>query len=151
MQMFGITGSGGLIAKFSALIAVACNASFCATAPDYGKEYGAFYADAHKRGCAALPVEVTFDDLPPGTAGLCFNLVWIVVLDKNLWLEYGPYQRMELMYHELGHCALYYGHSEPGLMAPTIHREDELVKNWQEWENLLFKDCQKWSGAPNDP
>lgn len=149
--MLGFTGSGGLTPKLFALIAVATNTSFCATAPDFSKEYGSFYADAHRRGCAALPVEVTFDDLPDGTAGLCFREIWIVVLDKPLWEKYGPHQRLELMYHELGHCSLYLDHADKGLMSPTIHREAELVKNWQEWENLLFKDCQKWSGAPNDP
>lgn len=89
-----------------------------------------------------IPALVEFADLEPPMAGICFRLTGIL-LSERLWAEYKPLQRMELMYHELGHCVLFLEHSESGLMSPEIHSEAELIKNWNDWRDQLFSQCSK--------
>jgi hypothetical protein len=113
----------------------------CRTKLSFDKEYNSFYKDATDKGCLVLPTLVEFADLESPTAGLCFCGVGIL-LSEQLWAEYKPFQRMELMYHELGHCVLYLEHSDPGLMSSEIHSEVELIQNWTTWKDLLFQDCK---------
>ena len=114
--------------------------SSCRTTSSYEREYVSFYRDAFQRGCFVESESVYFARLEPSIAGYCVYGFGILLNEDN-WNSYGPYQRLELMYHELGHCALNLDHSEPGLMSPSIHREYEVRENWTEWKEDLFKKC----------
>lgn len=112
----------------------------CVSPAVYKKEYAAFYEDAAKRFCIAPPIQVYFSRLESNIAGYCIYNFGILLNEDN-WVKYGPYQRLELMYHELGHCALGLDHYEPGLMSPTIHKENEVRENWENWRDELFSNC----------
>jgi hypothetical protein len=113
--------------------------SSCMTPASYDEEYTSFYQDAAEHACFVSPVPVYFARLEPEIAGYCVPSFGIL-LNENHWGKYGPYQRLELMYHELGHCALGLDHSE-GLMSPAIHSEKEVEANWSEWREELFTGC----------
>lgn len=121
------------------LILAVCLLSSCRSPADYWSEYRAFYSDAKKRGCEVDALQVYFSPLQKGTAGLCVYYFGII-LNDNRWHEYGKYQRLELMYHELGHCALGLDHSD-GIMSPSIHSEYEIEPNWSRWKEQLFAVC----------
>lgn len=120
------------------LIAV-CLLSSCRVPDDFWREYRAFYTDAATRGCVVPPINVYSSRLESGIAGLCVYYFGII-LNQDLWREYGPYQRLELMYHEIGHCGLGLEHSD-GIMSPTIHTENEVKENWTQWKEDFFAQC----------
>jgi len=105
----------------------------------YWKEYKSFYTDAENRGCIFYPVDIYFSKLDSEIAGLCVYHFGIII-NEELWQKYGPFQRLELMYHELGHCVLDYDHSI-GIMNEYIHEENEIKKNWSIWRDKFFHEC----------
>jgi len=120
--------------------------SSCAFA-NFEVEYMEFYQEALKRNCVVFPVNAYFARLEPEIAGYCVPGFGILI-NEDRWATFGPYQKKELMYHELAHCVLYKDHSEPGLMSPKMHQEKEVKENWVIWMALLFKDCNQWSSSP---
>ena len=55
--------------------------------------------------------------------GLCNRYGWgkaTITLDRSWW-NYNTYQiNLELLYHEMGHCDLQYGHVEDTIMSPHL-------------------------------
>jgi hypothetical protein len=103
-------------------------------------EYLEFHKEAIRRNCVAFPVNAYFARLEPEIAGYCIPSFGILI-NEDRWATFGPYQKRELMFHELGHCVLGLNHSD-GLMSPKMHRESELKENWKAWVDDLFKNCQ---------
>ena len=57
------------------------------------------------------------------------------------WDEKGPFWRLALMYHELGHCLLQREHAVQGqmdLMVPLMEDEEVYADNWEYLVNELF-------------
>lgn len=117
--------------------------SSCARA-DFEMEYLEFYQEALKRNCVVFPIDAYFAKLEDDIAGYCIPGFGILV-NETRWEKFGPYQKKELIYHELGHCVLGLTHKEPGLMSPTMHKEKDIEKNWNNWKEMLFKDCTQWT------
>jgi len=115
--------------------------SSCALA-NFETEYVSFYQEAIKRNCVVFPITAYFSKLEEEIAGYCIPEFGILINEK-LWSSLGPFQKKELMFHELGHCVLGLDHSEPGLTTPAMHEEKEIKKNWSAWLDLLFADCMK--------
>jgi hypothetical protein len=66
-------------------------------------------------GVSAGAIDVTFGDLDDDIVGMCYS--WKdgrrkIVIDKQFWDIESETQREELMFHELGHCAMNLGHDE---------------------------------------
>lgn len=106
-------------------------------------EVNEFYAEAMKRRCFVMNVDIYFARLESDIAGYCIPTFGILI-NENGWHSYEEYERKELIFHELGHCALGLQHTENGLMTPKMHTEQEIKKNWDAWLNLLFEDCLKF-------
>lgn len=99
-----------------------------------------FYSLAKKHGCHPLPTKVYFQALSGDKAGLC-HFGGIVLIDKKKWDSYLPYERRELVFHELGHCSLLKRHGG-GIMSPKMHDESEIIESWDDWVRDLFRDCK---------
>jgi len=112
-------------------------------AASFRNEADEFYSEALKRRCFVMRVDIYFARLESEIAGYCVPTFGILI-NENGWNSYGEYERKELIFHELGHCGLGLGHTEIGLMAPRMHTEAEIKKNWKDWVDLLFKDCLKF-------
>lgn len=102
-----------------------------------------FEAEASFRGCPYIRHNIYFTNMMDDSfAGYCAPLVGIF-LSKEKWNTYGKYQRLELVYHEMGHCALGYGHGDDdSIMSPTMHSEEEIEKSWAVWVDQFFADCK---------
>jgi len=116
--------------------------SSCAMA-NFEYEYYEFYKESVKRSCVVFPMPAYFAKIENNVAGYCIPTFGILINEER-WASMGPYQKKELIFHELGHCVLGLEHKEPGLMAPVMHSEEEVKKNWDAWVNEFFKDCIKW-------
>jgi len=127
------------------LLSIMCISS-CALA-NFETEYLEFYQEAIKRNCMVFPVNAYFSRLEPGIAGYCIPGFGIL-FNEDRWAAFGPYQRKELVFHELGHCVLGLEHKEPGLMSPVMHQEKDVAANWDAWLNVLFENCEKWPPLP---
>lgn len=122
------------------LIAILLTVCACASKPDLSAEKQAWYNEANERGCLVFPTKLYFADLKGEAVGYCVPRFGILI-DIDSWNKFGPLQRKELVFHELGHCVLSLEHSEPGLMAPNMHSEKHLEETFSEYTDLLFKGC----------
>jgi len=112
----------------------------CQSAPSFEKQTEEFYREANKRGCFVFPIRTHFARLEENIAGYCVSSFGIL-LNETKWKDMGEYQKRELVFHELGHCVLGLEHTSLGLMAPSMHSEDELELMWPKYVELLFADC----------
>jgi len=105
-------------------------------------EYQEFEMEAKNRGCRYFPTGIYFTEiLPDSSAGYCIPGVG-VFLNENFWPTYGRYQKLELVFHEMGHCGFGYGHSDDGgIMSPTMHTEEEIELSWGVWVDQFFENC----------
>ena len=101
-----------------------------------------FEIEARNRVCSYLPTTIHFTQfLKPKTAGYCLP-GFGVFINKKYWDDYGKYQRLELIFHEMGHCGLGYHHSDTdGIMSPTMHSENEIEASWAIWVDEFFENC----------
>jgi hypothetical protein len=117
---------------------------------------------------------IRFGELEGSTMGLCAYIpIWrhsVVTIDEDGWANYTEAQRMNLVYHELGHCVCGLGHSwefggypeadddgisassneksgyfEDGcpasLMYPYVMGEECSKKHWAEYVKDLYNRC----------
>ena len=105
---------------------------------DFSKE-----AMARNVPCAHTPkMEFVDSHFPenPSVLGYCTYFV-DVVLVREYWNWLTPESRRTLIYHELGHCALLQGHTDPSItsiMNPYILSDGVSVPNWDMLVNNLF-------------
>ena len=88
----------------------------------------------HKASAAHVPIG--FDKLPAGIAGTCYrtrmNGVTIqayIKIDKEYWPKMSEIQKVNLIFHELGHCVLNRGHveSDSVRLCPTSFMHDSVM------------------------
>ena len=115
----------------------------CSLSASFKPEVDEFYHEAMKRRCFVFEVDMYFARLESEVAGYCIPTFGILI-NEDGWDSYEEYQKKELIFHELGHCALGLSHSDDGLMTSKMHSEKELKENWNRWLDLLFKDCLKF-------
>ncbi len=81
-----------------------------------------------------------------GTCQLDALGIMIIKVHDESWAKMGPYEREELIFHELGHCILARPHCTAkdkggmpiSLMYPTMTPKDHYKKNRKEMINELF-------------
>lgn len=108
----------------------------------FESQYFEFFVEAYSRNCAVIPVDAYFARLEDKVAGYCIPGFGILI-NENRWHSMSLMEKRELMFHELGHCTLGLEHTESGLMAPVMHSEEEIKKNWDKWVEELFTVCKK--------
>lgn len=75
------------------------------------------------------------------TIGKChtkFNTTPIIVIDAKYWEYTNHLNKKRLMYHELGHCILDYGHLSGGIMAAITIPYKEYEENEEYYLDLFF-------------
>lgn len=107
--------------------------------PAFFKEYISFYSDAKDYGCRLKKIEIYFAKFDDYLSGLCIYDLG-VFLNKSKWMQYKKYEKLQLMYHELGHCAMRLEHGD-GIMNYYVFTEKEIEPNWNEWKNQFFAQC----------
>jgi hypothetical protein len=118
---------------------------------------------------------IRFGNLKSPEVGLCAYIpIWghsVITIDRNTWLKYSELERMDLIYHELGHCVCGLGHGwefgaypearleniitsyscddgffEDGcpmsLMYPYIMNKDCTKKHWADYTKDLYNRCR---------
>ncbi len=83
-------------------------------------------------------------DVPPTTIGYCTHGVEVRIF-TTYWQSAPATERLTLMYHELGHCALGLGHheGEPDIMNSYLLDEVTAEKKWDELVNKMFERAKK--------
>ena len=109
------------------------------------EEYQIFQIEAFEHECQFMPNNIYFNSLLENDiAGYCLPTVGIFLNPRN-WARYKKYQRLELIFHEIGHCGLGYQHGpDDGIMSSTMHSETEIEASWDTWVEDFFKDCKKF-------
>jgi hypothetical protein len=119
----------------------------------YEEYVEAFVADAKSFGVnlkikdLIIETEQSVDDTPNDgatTLAKCytgFMLTPKIVVSSEQWALLSEYGRVQLIYHELGHCILKLDHREDGLSIMNPFRiDDELFVKWnQELLEELFR------------
>lgn len=114
---------------------------FACKKADFLSEKQEFYNAAIAHGCVVLPLEqIYFAELEDGIAGYCLR-PGIILLNSKRWDKFGPYQKREVVFHELGHCVLHQEHTALGIMSDSMHSEDELELMWDKYVALMFSNC----------
>lgn len=96
----------------------------------YIQEFEAHY----NRSTADIPI--AFDDLDPSVAGVCYRSYVAgsvrfayIKIDRNYWPKMSEYQKLNLIFHELGHCALNRDHvkSDSVRVCPTSFMYEQVL------------------------
>lgn len=108
-----------------------------------------FSQDALDRDISCYKVKsitITNDsfDADSDTIGWCKQYSSIA-LRKDFWDISTNLEKMALVYHELGHCALGLGHTDngPAIMNSSLLSHSYLSKHWDELINHLFTGVKK--------
>lgn len=93
------------------------------------------YLNEFKNQCGIKPeLSIRFGILKSPVVGVCIYDLFNpnIIIDENAWGKYGLNQREVLIFHELGHCALFKPHNKKlknetpvSIMYPTILGGDE--------------------------
>lgn len=94
--------------------------------PCYGVEYITITNDGFKQDAT--------------TIGVC-RFQHSITLRTDFWQVAGPKEKLALVYHELGHCALNMGHEDtyPDIMNSTILDEHFLKREWDNLVTQMFR------------
>lgn len=109
-----------------------------------------FSADARKRNVpCTITAKITLEDRLAKSSennviGYCLS-PWRVTILQSFWEEAPASERLALIYHELGHCALGLDHydEKPDIMNTYILNEFELEKNWDKLVTIMFERASK--------
>lgn len=86
-----------------------------------------------------MALKIKFGDPGEKNIAACYYLLNEVVVDKNQFIKLTDENREELIFHELGHCALDLMHSENGIMkAIGFHNPKFYTINYTKLINDLF-------------
>jgi hypothetical protein len=104
-----------------------------------------FSADALKRGVPCLKTRkaIMEDKFPEGVGanviGYC-QAPWTISFLKSYWDKASAADRMTLVYHELGHCALNLDHYDEGqdIMNTYLLPGDIAEEKWDKLVNNMF-------------
>lgn len=80
------------------------------------------------------------NDTPSNAIGYCLSYREVRVL-KSFWESASSTERLTLLYHELGHCALGLDHVDgtPDIMNSYLLDERTADKRWDELVNTMFE------------
>lgn len=111
-----------------------------------------FFADAFSRGIflsdAALEYRIKKQPLEeemPNAVGICYRsksgAYQKIVIGEEYWERAGEFERLAIMYHELGHCVMGIGHvpAHPSLMYPRVYGEEYLKVWFEKMADDLFE------------
>jgi len=106
-------------------VSTACASNVVKAPEDVMPFVNNYLADKNKHtGIAHVnrPIEIVFDHLEGQYVGWCKveNGKGHIILDKSTWSFKTESWKRELVYHELGHCDLLYGHVHGTMMHPNI-------------------------------
>ena len=109
-----------------------------------------FSADALKRNVPCLMtrqaiIEKDFpEEVSPNVIGYC-QFPWQVSFKKSYWDTASAADRMTLVYHELGHCALGLDHydDKSDIMNTYLLPGDVADSKWDELVNQMFERTKK--------
>jgi hypothetical protein len=86
--------------------------------------------EKHYQGSTAN-IPIGFADLASTYAGVCYRSGGhaYIKIDKAYWPKMSEYQKLNLIFHELGHCALNRGHTEVSgvLECPTSFMHPQVM------------------------
>lgn len=114
-------------------------------------EYIESFESYHKASVMDIPIG--FSDLEPKIAGVCYRTIYngtmhpnYILIDRKYWPTMSEYQKTNLIFHELGHCALNREHVTPdgvslcpkSFMDPTIMSTDCLVQHFEDYIKEMF-------------
>ena len=118
--------------------------------PELEVQVGVFSTDAlnrdvpcHYTATIGFAKEVP-EGAPPTTIGYCMSPFEVRII-RSFWDNASANQRMALMYHELGHCALRLEHvdDELDIMNSYIISDYAIEKNWDVLIEKMFRRAKK--------
>lgn len=103
---------------------------------------------------------VYFANLNAGTAGICYRIRFLnglfewkyIEIDQEYWKSISEYQKINLMFHELGHCVLGRQHIEwqdlvtvcpPSFMYGSVISTECIEKNYDLYLEEMFQKQEK--------
>ena len=96
----------------------------------YIQEFESYY------GKSVSTIPIGFDDLEPKIAGICYRSIVAgrtlnayIAIDRDYWYKISEYQRINLIFHELGHCAMNKNHvpSDSVSLCPTSFMFEQIM------------------------
>jgi hypothetical protein len=83
-------------------------------------------------------------DLPDSVIGYCISPIRLMI-KTSFWNRSSATERLTLMYHELGHCALGQDHYDkaPDIMNTYLLDDVTAEKQWDKLVKTLFERTQK--------
>lgn len=114
--------------------------------PDLLVQVSSFVQDARDRNipCYYTALAGIQDKMPPGMGdtviGYCQQHV-ATMMKASFWKAASATDRMMLIYHELGHCALHQDHhdSEPDIMNSYLLDDGYGDRHWDRLVNKMFE------------
>jgi len=115
------------------------------------KEYVIQFEEHYGKSVAHIPI--VFAKLDSGTAGICFQskvggqvVYSYIKIDKEYWQTISDYQKINLVFHEYGHCALMRGHTAIdnvsrcpiSYMNPSVLTPQCAIDNYNHYIKELF-------------
>jgi hypothetical protein len=100
--------------------------------PAFIKYYESFNRDANNQVTSRIldRTSMVFSNLEGDTVGRCYYLSYSMEIDEGYWNMISEKRKKNLIYHELGHCVLRRGHTEPsGKIWDSILRSFGIVKS----------------------
>lgn len=96
-------------------------------------------------------IAVVFTNLDAPTIGVCtlndfsFNFIQ---LDRRFWESSDEYEREQLIYHELGHCAMFLEHNDTEVTYNSVKIPGSIMNSTFFGDMLFYKNnAQKYKDA----
>ena len=89
-------------------------------------------------GQSVSTIPIGFDDLDPNIAGICYRSIVggrtlnaYIAIDRDYWYKITEYQRINLIFHELGHCAMNKNHvpSDSVSLCPSSFMFEQIMSD----------------------
>lgn len=94
--------------------------SACGKAPNIDPAFAEYVYQFSSTYSARVEVDVVFADLDAKTAGEC-QMGKVVRISRSFWQGISDAGRMQLVYHELGHCVLLLQHTSDSIIKDGMH------------------------------
>jgi hypothetical protein len=114
--------------------------------PDWAKEYvELFNYESEIRGCFLRADEITYvmhEDFERWEyIGYCEYATDTIAVRESWWVRASDTQKEILMFHEMGHCILGWGHLDSGIMQPILMSPKQYEANRKQLLDQLFSAC----------
>lgn len=109
-----------------------------------------FVSESNGKVKSIRNLNIQFVPLDDSKVGVCYMGWNIVYIDPNFWTYISRLRKLELVYHELGHCLCYLGHNDkfllngcPASLMYPFHMESHCIHNyWDYYKQELFNKCR---------